>query len=155
MAQENVVGFSVYAGGAPNRAAWSSLLGLRSGLALVEEGRTMFSGGAPRSIDMVFYHIRMRFYLLVFIVGHEALPGDVEVARRMVEDFDERVAAMDDGPTMGVLLSDGAGQGVAARIISPLNAAQPFSPAYLDALPSEEELARVLAPAGGFVRYLA
>lgn len=113
--------------------------GLRRGFALVDAGYASESG--PCECDVVFYHVRYRFYVLVRIAAHPERRGDIVELRDAVARFDARYAAPDDGPTAGMLIYRGE-SGAVCRVVPP--PATPFSPSYLRVIPTKQEVERAL-----------
>lgn len=132
--------FLVYEGAGTVIARVQGLMqGLRRGFALVDAGYASESGLCE--CDVVFYHVRYRFYVLVRIATHPERCGDIAELRDAVARFDARYAAPDDGPTAGMLIYRG-GLGTVCRVVPP--SAAPFSSSYLRVMPTEQEVACAL-----------
>ena len=114
-------------------------MGLRRGFALVDAGHASESG--PCECDVVFYHVRYRFYVLVRIAAHSERRGDIVELRDAVARFDARYAAPDDGPTAGMLIYRGE-SGTVCRVVPP--PATLFSTELSSCYPTEQEVERAL-----------
>lgn len=129
--------FLVYEGTGTVVARVQDLMqGLHRGFALVDAGHAGESG--PCECDVVFYHVRYRFYVLVRIATHPERREDIAELQDAVARFDARYAAPDDGPTAGMLIYRGE-PGVACHVVPP-PLTPPFSPSYLRVMPTEQEV---------------
>lgn len=80
------------------------LLELGTGFAFVGRQRELIVGGRTRRIDMLFYHIRLKAYVVVEL---KVRPFDPEYAGKLnyyVNAVDELLKGPDDNPTIGLLI---------------------------------------------------
>ena len=80
------------------------LLELGTGFAFVGRQKELIVGNRTRRIDMLFYHIRLKAYVVVELKGR---PFDPEYAGKLnyyVNAVDELLKGPDDNPTIGLLI---------------------------------------------------
>ncbi len=80
------------------------LLELGTGFAFVGRQKELIVGGRTRRIDMLFYHIRLKAYVVVEL---KVKPFDPEYAGKLnyyVNAVDELLKGADDNPTIGLLI---------------------------------------------------
>lgn len=80
------------------------LLELGTGFAFVGRQKELIVGGRTRRIDMLFYHIRLKAYVVVEL---KVKPFDPEYAGKLnyyVNAVDELLKDADDNPTIGLLI---------------------------------------------------
>lgn len=80
------------------------LLELGTGFAFVGRQKELVVGNRTRRIDMLFYHIRLKAYVVVEL---KARPFDPEYAGKLnyyVNAVDELLKGADDNPTIGLLI---------------------------------------------------
>lgn len=80
------------------------LLELGTGFAFVGRQKELIVGNRTRRIDMLFYHIRLKAYIVVEL---KAKPFDPEYAGKLnyyVNAVDELLKGPDDNPTIGLLI---------------------------------------------------
>lgn len=80
------------------------LLELGTGFAFVGRQKELIVGGRTRRIDMLFYHIRLKAYVVVEL---KVKPFDPEYAGKLnyyVNAVDELLKGSDDNPTIGLLI---------------------------------------------------
>ena len=80
------------------------LLELGTGFAFVGRQIQLVVGGRTRKIDMLFYHIRLKSYIVVEL---KVVPFDPEFAGKLnyyVNAVDELIKGEDDNPTIGLLI---------------------------------------------------
>jgi predicted nuclease of restriction endonuclease-like (RecB) superfamily len=115
------------------------LLELGSGFAFVARQKHLRIGEQDRYIDLVFYHCRQKFYLLIDLTVGELTHADVGQVDGYVRMFDGLVAAEDDNPTIGLILCTEKNETVARYSV--LNdRKQIFASKYMLCLPTEEQL---------------
>jgi predicted nuclease of restriction endonuclease-like (RecB) superfamily len=120
------------------------LLELGSGFAFVARQKRIRVGEQERYIDLVFYHCRMKFYLLIDLKVEELTHADVGQMDGYVRMYDDLSAAPDDNPTIGLILCTEENETVARYSV--LNdRKQIFASKYMLCLPTEEELQREIA----------
>lgn len=80
------------------------LLELGTGFAFVGRQKELIVGNRPRKIDMLFYHIKLRAYVVVEL---KVKPFEPEYAGKLnfyVNAVDELLKGPDDNPTIGLLI---------------------------------------------------
>ncbi|HKK33977.1 MAG TPA: PDDEXK nuclease domain-containing protein [Desulfomicrobiaceae bacterium] len=117
------------------------LLELGTGFAFVARQKHIRIDEDDRFIDLVFYHCRLKFYLLIDLKIEKLTHGDVGQMDGYVRMFDGLYTAHDDNPTIGLILCAEKCDTVARYSV--LNdRKQIFASKYLPNLPSEEQLRR-------------
>lgn len=115
------------------------LLELGSGFAFVARQKHVRIEEQARYIDLVFYHCRLKFYLLIDLKVDELTHGDVGQMDGYVRMYDGLFVAPDDNPTIGLILCTEKNETVARYSV--LNdRKQIFASKYMLCLPTEEQL---------------
>ena len=121
------------------------LLELGTGFAFLGRQKELVVGGRPRKIDLLFYHIRLRCYVVCEL---KAKPFEPEFAGKLnyyVNAVDELLKADDDNPTIGLLVCSDMDkidvQWSFKGISTPMGVATYNNIRIKDALPSQEQLA--------------
>lgn len=115
------------------------LLELGNGFAFVARQKHIRIEEQDRYIDLVFYHCRLKFYLLIDLKVDELTHGDVGQMDGYVRMFDGLFVAPDDNPTIGLILCAEKNETVARYSV--LNdRKQIFASKYMLCLPTEEQL---------------
>jgi predicted nuclease of restriction endonuclease-like (RecB) superfamily len=115
------------------------LLELGSGFAFVARQKHIRIEEQDRYIDLVFYHCRLKFYLLIDLKVGELTHGDVGQIDGYVRMYDGLFTAPDDNPTIGLILCTEQNETVARYSV--LNdRKQIFASKYMLCLPTEEQL---------------
>jgi predicted nuclease of restriction endonuclease-like (RecB) superfamily len=115
------------------------LLELGSGFAFVARQKHLRIEEQDRFIDLVFYHCRLKFYLLIDLKVGELTHADVGQMDGYVRMYDGLFAVPDDNPTIGLILCTEKNETVARYSV--LNdRRQIFASKYMLCLPSEEQL---------------
>lgn len=86
------------------------LLELGTGFAFVGRQKEIIVSGKTRKIDMIFYHIKLRCYVVVEL---KAVSFEPEFAGKLnfyVNAVNEILKAPDDNPTIGLLICNGKNQ---------------------------------------------
>ena len=86
------------------------LLELGTGFAFVGRQKEIIVSGKTRKIDMLFYHIKLRCYVVVEL---KAVSFEPEFAGKLnfyVNAVNEILKAPDDNPTIGLLICNGKNQ---------------------------------------------
>ena len=117
------------------------LLELGNGFAFVARQKHIRIEEQDRYIDLVFYHCRLKFYLLIDLKTDELTHADVGQMDGYVRMFDGIFVAPDDNPTIGLILCTEKNETVARYSV--LNdRKQIFASKYMLCLPTEEQLKR-------------
>jgi predicted nuclease of restriction endonuclease-like (RecB) superfamily len=115
------------------------LLELGNGFAFVARQKHIRIEEDDRFIDLVFYHCKLKFYLLIDLKLGKLTHADVGQMDGYVRMFDGLFTAPDDNPTIGLILCTEKCDTVARYSV--LNdRKQIFASKYLPHLPSEEQL---------------
>ena len=80
------------------------LLELGTGFAFVGRQKELIVGGRTRRIDMLFYHIRLKAYVVVELKVKPFDPAYAGKLNYYVNAVDELLKAKDDNPTIGLLI---------------------------------------------------
>lgn len=115
------------------------LLELGNGFAFVARQKHLRVEEQDRYIDLVFYHCRLKFYLLIDLKVGELTHADVGQMDGYVRMYDGLFVAPDDNPTIGLILCTERNETVARYSV--LNdRRQIFASKYMLCLPTEEQL---------------
>ncbi|MFZ2655251.1 MAG: PDDEXK nuclease domain-containing protein [Victivallales bacterium] len=115
------------------------LLELGNGFAFVARQKHIRIGDDDRFIDLVFYHCRLKFYLLIDLKVGELTHADVGQMDGYVRMYDDLFVAPDDNPTIGLILCTEKNETV-ARYSVLKDRKQIFASKYMLCLPTEEQL---------------
>ncbi len=115
------------------------LLELGNGFAFVARQKHIRIEEQDRYIDLVFYHCRLKFYLLIDLKVGELCHADVGQMDGYVRMYDGLVMAPDDNPTIGLILCTEKNETV-ARYSVLHDRKQIFASKYMLCLPTEEQL---------------
>jgi len=115
------------------------LLELGNGFAFVARQKRLRFEETDRYVDLVFYHCKLRFYLLIDLKVTELTHGDVGQMDGYVRMFDDLVATDGDNPTIGLILCAEKNETVAKYSVLS-DRKQIFASKYMLYLPTEEEL---------------
>ena len=121
------------------------LLEMGTGFAFLGRQKEILVGGRTRKIDLLFYHIRLRCYVVCEL---KAKPFEPEFAGKLnyyVNAVDELMKSDDDNPTIGLLVCSDMDnidvQWSFKGISTPMGVATYNNIRIKDALPSQEQLA--------------
>lgn len=115
------------------------LLELGTGFAFVARQKHIRIEEQDRYIDLVFYHCRLKFYLLIDLKVGELTHADVGQMDGYVRMVDGLIAAPDDNPTIGLILCTEKNETVARYSV--LNDRKHiFASKYMLCLPTEKQL---------------
>ena len=121
------------------------LLELGTGFAFLGRQKELVVGGRSRKIDLLFYHIRLRCYVVCEL---KAKPFEPEFAGKLnyyVNAVDELLKMDDENPTIGLLVCSDMDkidvQWSFKGISTPMGVATYNNIRIKDALPSQEQLA--------------
>ena len=116
-----------------------------SGFAFLGRQQQLVVGGRTRKIDLLFYHIRLRCYIVCEL---KAKPFEPEFAGKLnyyVNAVDELFKTREDNPTIGLLVCSDMNktevQWSFRGISTPMGVATYNNIQIKDALPSQEQLA--------------
>ena len=115
------------------------LLKLGGGFAFVARQKHIRIEEQDRYLDLVFYHCRLKFYLLIDLKVGELTHADVGQMDGYVRMYDGLFVTPDDNPTIGLILCTEKNETVARYSV--LNdRKQIFASKYMLYLPTEEQL---------------
>ena len=120
------------------------LLELGTGFAFVGRQKEILVGGRTRKIDLLFYHIRLRCYVVCEL---KAKPFEPEFAGKLnyyVNAVDELLKSSEDNPTIGLLVCSDMDkidvQWSFKGLTTPMGVATYNNLKIKDVLPSQEQL---------------
>ena len=117
------------------------LLELGKGFCFVARQKHIDMDGRDFYVDLVFYNIFLKCYVLIDLKLGELTYQDIGQMDGYVRLYEERYRRADDNPTIGLLLCSKKNEAVARYSV--LNESkQIFASKYLLELPTEEELRR-------------
>ena len=115
------------------------LLELGNAFAFVARQKHIRIEEQERYVDLIFYHCRLKFYLLIDLKLGELTHADVGQMDGYVRMYDGIFIAPDDNPTIGLILCTEKNETVARYSV--LNdRKQIFASKYMLCLPTEEQL---------------
>ena len=137
------------------------LLELGAGFAFVGRQVLLDVGGDEFFIDLLFYHLKLRCYVVIELKGGKFKPEHLGQLSFYLTAVDAQIKHPQDGPTIGLLLCTSKNKVVAEYALR--NSAQPLGvaeyqlieslPAELQtSLPSIEQIERELERSGGLVK---
>ena len=120
------------------------LLELGSGFAFIGRQKEIIVGGRTRKIDLLFYHIRLRCYIVCELKAKQFEPEYAGKLNYYVNAVDELLKASDDNPTIGLLICSDMNstdvQWSFRGISTPMGVATYNNIRIKDALPTQEQL---------------
>lgn len=119
------------------------LLELGCGFAFVARQQRLTLDGDHFYADLVFYHTRLKCYVLIDLKVGKLTQQDLGQMQLYVNYYDRDVCAADDNPTVGLILCTDRNESM-VRYTLPKGQKQVFAARYRTALPSEAELIKLL-----------
>lgn len=120
------------------------LLELGNGFAFIGRQKEILISGTTRRIDLLFYHIRLRCYIVVELKAKAFMPEFASKLNFYVNAVNHYLKQADDNPTLGLLICNGFDRTEVELsfegIQSPLGVATYNGIKLSDVLPSEELL---------------
>lgn len=120
------------------------LLELGSGFAFVGRQKELIVGGKSRKIDLLFYHIRLRCYVVCELKAREFEPEFAGKLNFYVNAVDELLKHDDENPTIGLLICSDMNkadvQWSFKGISTPMGVATYNNVRIQDVLPTQEQL---------------
>ena len=121
------------------------LLEMGNGFAFIGKQKEIVVGGRTRKIDLLFYHIRLRCYIVCELKARAFEPEFAGKLNYYVNAVDEILKHPDDNPTIGLLVCSNMNradvQWSFKGISTPMGVATYNNIRIKDALPSQEQLA--------------
>ena len=115
------------------------LLELGSGFAFVGRQRRLTLDGDHFYPDLVFYHVKLKCYVVIDLKVGKLTHGDLSQMLLYVNYYDREVAAKEDNPTIGLILCSEKNDAVVRYVLADKNE-QVFASRYQFVLPSVDEL---------------
>jgi len=115
------------------------LLELGKGFAFVARQQHIRTEDQDFYIDLVFYHFKLKCFLLIDLKLGKLTHQDVGQMDSYVRIYDQQQRASDDNPTIGLILCSQKSEAVVKYSVL-TDSEQLFAAKYLPYLPSEEEL---------------
>jgi len=129
------------------------LLELGHGFAFIGRQQRLTLEGDHFYADLVFYHTRLKCYILIDLKTEKLTHADLGQMQLYVNYYDREVADKGDNPTLGLILCTNKNDAV-VRFVLAKGQKNIFASRYRLALPSEAQLAaevrREIAAMGGF-----
>ncbi|MDZ7876795.1 MAG: PDDEXK nuclease domain-containing protein [Saprospiraceae bacterium] len=119
------------------------LLELGKGFAFVARQKRIPTENKNFYIDLVFYNILLKCYVLIDLKVSELTHADIGQMDMYVRYYEDKIRADDDNPTIGIILCSEKDEAVVKYSVLDDNK-QLFASKYKLYLPSEEELAQEL-----------
>ncbi|PPK78253.1 putative nuclease of restriction endonuclease-like (RecB) superfamily [Methylobacter tundripaludum] len=119
------------------------LLELGKGFAFVARQQRVRTEDQDFYIDLVFYHFKLKCFLLIDLKLGKLTHQDVGQMDSYVRIYDRQQRAADDNPTIGLILCSRKSEAVVKYSVL-TDSEQLFAAKYLPYLPSEAELKREL-----------
>ncbi|WP_082615502.1 PDDEXK nuclease domain-containing protein [Acidovorax sp. Root267] len=117
----------------------SFLLELGSGFAFVGRQRRLTLDGDHFYPDLVFYHVKLKCYVVIDLKVGKLTHGDLGQMQLYVHYYDREVTGPGDNPTIGLLLCSEKNDAVVRYVLGD-QSEQIFASRYQFALPSEDAL---------------
>ena len=115
------------------------LLELGHGFAFVGRQKRLTLDGDHFYPDLVFYHIKLRCYVIIDLKVHKLTPGELGQMLMYVHYYDREVKSNEENPTIGLILCTDKNEAVVQYVLDE-QTRQIFTSRYCMHLPSEEEL---------------
>lgn len=119
------------------------LLELGKGFAFVARQKRIPTENKNFYIDLVFYNILLKCYILIDLKLGELTHSDIGQMDMYVRYYEDKIRIPDDNPTIGIILCSEKDEAVVKYSVLEDNQ-QLFASKYKLYLPTEEELAREL-----------
>jgi predicted nuclease of restriction endonuclease-like (RecB) superfamily len=119
------------------------LLELGCGFAFVARQQRLTLDGDHFYVDLTFYHTRLKCFVLIDLKVGKLTQQDLGQMQLYVNYYDRELRAPDDNPTVGLILCTDRNDAM-VRYTLPQNQKQVFAARYRTALPSEDDLLRLL-----------
>ena len=119
------------------------LLELGAGFAFVARQKRLTLDGDHFYADLVFYHVRLKCYVIIDLKTEKLTHGDIGQMQMYVHYFDREVCTQEDNPTIGLILCTDKNDAVVEYVLDNGNE-RIFASRYKLELPPKEELRRLL-----------
>ena len=119
------------------------LLELGAGFAFVARQKRLTLDGDHFYADLVFYHVRLKCYVIIDLKTEKLTHGDMGQIQMYVHYYDREVCTREDNPTIGLILCTDKNDAVVEYVLDKGNE-RIFASRYKLELPPKEELRRLL-----------
>ncbi len=119
------------------------LLELGAGFAFVARQKRLTLDGDHFYADLVFYHVRLKCYVIIDLKTEKLTHGDIGQMQMYVHYIDREVCTLDDNPTIGLILCTDKNDAVVEYVLDKGNE-RIFASRYKLELPPKDELRRLL-----------
>ena len=119
------------------------LLELGAGFAFVARQKRLTLDGDHFYADLVFYHVRLKCYVIIDLKAEKLTHGDIGQMQMYVHYFDREVCTQEDNPTIGLILCTDKNDAVVEYVLDKGNE-RIFASRYKLELPPKEDLRRLL-----------
>ena len=115
------------------------LLELGNGFAYVGRQKRLTLEGDHFYPDLVFYHIKLKCYVIIDLKTQKLTHGDLGQMQMYVHYYDRKIKGKDENPTLGIILCTDKNDAVVKYVLDEKEK-QIFTSRYRFELPSVEEL---------------
>lgn len=119
------------------------LLELGDGFAFVARQKRLTLEGDHFYADLVFYHIRLKCYVVIDLKVDKLTHGDLGQMQMYVHYFDREIRTPEDNPTLGLILCTDKNDAMVEYVLDEGNE-RIFASRYQLELPSKEQLRHLL-----------
>ena len=119
------------------------LLELGAGFAFVARQKRFTLDGDHFYADLVFYHVRLKCYVIIDLKTEKLTHGDIGQMQMYVHYYDREICIQEDNPTIGLILCTDKNDAVVEYVLDKGNE-RIFASRYKLELPPKEELRRLL-----------
>ena len=119
------------------------LLELGAGFAFVARQKRLTLDGDHFYADLVFYHVRLKCYVIIDLKTEKLTHGDIGQMQMYVHYFDREECTQEDNPTIGLILCTDKNDAVVEYVLDKGNE-RIFASRYKLELPPKEELRKLL-----------
>ena len=119
------------------------LLELGAGFAFVARQKRLTLDGDHFYADLVFYHVRLKCYVIIDLKTEKLTHGDIGQMQMYVHYYDREICIQEDNPTIGLILCTDKNDAVVEYVLDKGNE-RIFASRYKLELPPKEELRRLL-----------
>lgn len=115
------------------------LLELGHGFAFIGRQKRLTLEGDHFYPDLVFYHIKLKCYVIIDLKVNKLSPGDLGQMLMYVHYYDREMKSTEENPTIGLILCTDKNDAVVQYVLDE-QAKRIFTSRYVMHLPTEEEL---------------
>ncbi len=115
------------------------LLELGTGFAFIGRQKRLTLDGDHFYSDLVFYHVKLKCYVIIDIKTHKLTHGDLGQMQMYVHYYDREIKSEEDNPTIGLILCTAKNDAMVKYVLDD-KAKQIFASRYQFTLPTVDEL---------------